>query len=264
MVKSGRTKRKTAKRTKKIEQKAAGVETKLPHQTKKTKEHKVTRKLARKSTRKMPSAAIINSVKGRELEPHWPVNLAWIGYFLVMIYLLMLGPGALILYYILGSDDLLRDMVSYGVMVTIGVVCLIGMILEMIAIAKTYLKSPHRMREVATLVGGSAVAMLVGYWLTYATPFHSTESYVIMFSLVALLPGAIAAMFRWLTPTFEVRHELQNVVTVLTVIVLAIEIVFTTGATVALVNTMMGFDNEAETVTETVLQSEEEVQENAE
>ena len=266
MVKSGQTRRKAARRTRKIERKAAGIETKVPGQAKeakKTKEHKATRKLGRKSARKTPSTAIINSVRGRELELRWPVNLAWIGYVLVALYLLMLGPGALILYYMLGPEDSMSDMLSYGIMVTIQVVSLFGMILGVIAVVKTYLKAPHRMREVATLTGGAVVAILVGYWLTYAMPFHSTESYVIMFSLVALLPGAIAAMFRWLMPMFEARRELQKVATVLTVIVLAIEIVFTTGTIVATVNTVVGLNSQIEAVTETVVQDEE-VQENAE
>ena len=255
MVKSGQTKRKAASRTKKIERKAAGVETKMPSGVKSAKKSK--------TTRKSRTTEIVNSVKGRELEPRWPVNLVWVGYVLVAVYLLMLGPGALILYYMMGADALANAMIAYGMTVIIGVVSLVVLILGMIGVVQTYLKASHRMREVVTLTGGAAGAMLVGYWLTYATPFHSTESYVIMFSLVALLPGVIAAMFRWLMPTFEVRRELQKVVTVLTVIVLAIEIVLMVGTVVAAANTMAGLESEVDTVTESILQSEE-AQENAE
>ena len=182
------------------------------------------------------SAQIKNSVHGKNKPVKWPVGLAWTSYILMAIFMLILGPGALIIYAMAGGDDLLLQFLTYGVSGTAGVLCLIGLILGAVAAVQAYRKAGDRMREVMTLVAGGVAALGVSLLITVLLPFKAMESYVIMYTLLALLPGVLAAMFRWFLPARTERRNLQLWSLVITMVLLVIEVV----GTAALVTMLIG------------------------
>ena len=203
-----------------------------------------------KTSRRVSQTKIKNSVKGRKIGPNWPVVMAWIGYALVALFLLMLGPGSLILSYMIVADKATQQAISAGLMALVGTLCLVGLVLEVVSAVQAYRRAGERMREVMTLVGGSAVGVLIGIWLMFALPFKSPESYVILYALVALLPAAVAAMFHWLLPTGEQRPGLQKTALVIALILIAVELVVGGVTVVKMVQAMVDTTAAPETVEE--------------
>ena len=197
---------------------------------------KGARKTPNKSVRAEKTTKIKNSVHGKSKPVTWPVKMAWAGYILMAIFMLILGPGALIIYSMAGGNEQLLQFLSYGITGTAGVLCLIGLLLGAVSMIQTYRKASGRMREVMTLISGGVVALGISLLITALLPFKAMESYVIMYTLLALLPGVLAAMFRWLIPARTERRNWQLGSLVVTMILLAIEMI----GTAALVTTIIG------------------------
>ena len=197
---------------------------------------KGARKTPNKSVRAEKTTKIKNSVHGKSKSVTWPVKMAWAGYILMAIFMLILGPGALIIYSMAGGNEQLLQFLSYGITGTAGVLCLIGLLLGAVSMIQTYRKASGRMREVMTLISGGVVALGISLLITALLPFKAMESYVIMYTLLALLPGVLAAMFRWLIPARTERRNWQLGSLVVTMILLAIEMI----GTAALVTTIIG------------------------
>lgn len=207
---------------------------------------KGTRKTPNKSVRAEKTTKIKNSVRGKAKSVKWPVRMAWASYILMAIFMLILGPGALIIYAMAGGNEQLLQFLSYGLSGTAGVLSLIGLLIGAISAIQTYGKASDRMREVMTLVGGGVVALGISLLITVLLPFKAMESYVIMYTLLALLPGVLAAMFRWLIPARTERRNWQLGSLVVTMILLVVEMIGTAALVTTIIGSVINETNEAD------------------